>query len=138
MPEESKPKFIYIVHPIGGDIEGNKKKVLDICSQIHTEKVFPLVPYIVSCMYLDDTVQEERTKGMLVNKTVLESGIIDEAWVYGDRISAGMRYDIRICCKKGIRLRVKNNGKSKEEHVNFIREFQKVYHEIKEEVKDGR
>lgn len=30
-------KTVFIAHPIAGDIEGNVKKVLEICKRVHTD-----------------------------------------------------------------------------------------------------
>ena len=136
MPKKKHGKtFVYIIHPIAGDVENNIKKVLDICKEVHKGDIIPLVPYVTSVGYLDDNDSYERVKGTMVNRAVLQSGIIDEAWVYGDKISDGMKYDIEICCEEGIKLRVKNKGKSKEEHRNFIQEFMKVHNKIRHDIK---
>lgn len=91
-----KKKIIYIAHKIGGDVEGNVKKVLAIIRQLSIEnKYIPFAPYIVDVQALDDSVPEEREIGMSHNRALFESGVIDEVWLYGGRISSGMETEIK-------------------------------------------
>lgn len=97
-------KVAYIAHPIGGDVEGNLAKIRGIVRKINlsTEDVVPFVPYYVDCCAMFDEVQEERTRGFKNNLHLLESGMVHELWLYGDRISPGMGIEIDCARKKGI------------------------------------
>lgn len=89
-------KTVFIAHPIAGDIKANMRRVLDICEQVHTADIIPVVPYLVSLQYLDDTVEEHRTLGIAANVEALKRRFVDELWLFGDRISSGMRHEITI------------------------------------------
>ena len=89
-------KTVFIAHPIAGDIEQNVRKVLAICKAVHTKEVVPYAPYIVSLQYLSDHVKEDRQLGIDANREMLKRGLIDEFWVYGNRISRGMWEEIRL------------------------------------------
>lgn len=91
-------KTIYVAHPVGGDVEGNMKKILEICRLIHTQdsKVIPLAPYLVGLHYLKDTVEEERDLGIEANTEHFKRGMIDEVWLYGTHISPGMKEEILL------------------------------------------
>lgn len=92
-----KKKIVYIAHKIGGDVEGNVKKVLDIVRRISIEnKYIPFAPYIVDVQALDDTVPEEREIGMMHNRHFFELGIIDEMHIYSE-ISSGIQREIGWC-----------------------------------------
>ena len=89
-------KIVYIVHPIRGDVQGNILKVLSILKKHHTAKIYPFAPYIVSLQYLDDNSPEDRERGIKANVELFERDFIDELWVFGDRISSGMKAEIEL------------------------------------------
>jgi hypothetical protein len=89
-------KTVFIAHPISGDIQGNMKLVLDICEHIHTTTVIPVAPYLVSLQYLNDDVVEDRQLGIDANLECFRRGYIDELWLFGDRISTGMRQEVLL------------------------------------------
>lgn len=85
-------KIVYIAHPIGGDIEANLADLRRIVRKINLEEpnVVPLVPYYADIVSLDDNVPQERARGIQNDIAVLRSGIIQEFWLTGPRISNGM------------------------------------------------
>jgi len=92
-------KIVYIAHPIGGDVANNLNKVCLIIREINlTEpEVVPFAHYIVDCHCLDDSVPEERERGIKNDMELFSRKFIDELWLYGDRISNGMIAEIGIC-----------------------------------------
>jgi hypothetical protein len=99
-----KMKIAYIAHPIAGDVKGNIKKIIKIVRDINLTKpdVVPFAPYIADVLALDDNKPEERTIGIRNCIKILSSGIISEVWVYGPRISGGMKIELNLALKKGI------------------------------------
>lgn len=99
-----KKKIIYIAHPIGGDIKGNLEMVGEIYRQIslYRPDVIPFAPYIATIACLNDNVPQERAIGFEHNKAFFDKGIIDEVWLYGDRISNGMAQEIAWAYSLGI------------------------------------
>ena len=95
-------KTVFIAHPIGGDVKGNAAKVLKICQEVHTKDVIPVAPYLVSIQYLNDEVRADRELGMEANHECFRRGYVDELWLFGDRISAGMEGEIRLARRMGI------------------------------------
>lgn len=95
-------KTVYICHPIGGDVKNNVQKVTEICSTIHNEHIIPVVPYLVSLQYLDDEVKEDRELGIDANLECFRRKFVDEVWLYGERISPGMKQEILIAREYGI------------------------------------
>lgn len=104
-------KVVYICHPISGDIENNIKKVIQICREVNLTEpdVTPFVPYLSDLYALDDSKPEERERGFKNNFNLLKKGFIDEIWLYGDRISNGMRAEINVCYEFGIKVVPKTN-----------------------------
>lgn len=97
-------KIIYIAHPISGDVAGNLRKIKQIVRMINLEypDVVPLVPYYVDCLALDDSNPIERQRGIDNDTAILKSGLINEMWLYGDRISNGMRAEIELAKSMGM------------------------------------
>jgi hypothetical protein len=97
-------KIVYIAHPISGDVEGNLKKILAIVREINLTMpdVIPFAHYWVDCHALDDTIPEERLRGIKNDKALLKAGFINELWLYGDRISSGMSDEIETANELGM------------------------------------
>ena len=58
--------------------------------------------------YLNDDVEWERDLAMCMDQRLLE--LADEVWVFGKRISEGMRREITAAKRNGIRIRYFNEG----------------------------
>ena len=97
-------KIVYIAHPVGGDVKGNIKKIVEIGREINmnNQGVVPIAPYIFDLLCLNDDVQEERARGMANGEALFLRKFIDEVWVYGDRISSGVRSEILMARELGI------------------------------------
>ena len=95
-------KTVFVAHPIAGDIKENVRKVLEICKLVHTHDVVPVAPYLVSLQYLDDEIVEDRLLGIVANLECFHRRFIDELWLFGNRISSGMKEEILLALKLGI------------------------------------
>ncbi len=96
--------FVYICHPIRDDKLGNLKKILKIVRTINLNmpNIVPLTNYFADCLALCDEVKEERDRGLYNDKKLIQSGIVDEIWVFGEQITEGMRIEIDIAKEMGI------------------------------------
>lgn len=92
-------KTVFVAHPIAGNIRENVKKVLAICESVHTKEVIPVAPYLVSLQYLNDTIKEDRELGVIANLECFHRKYVDELWLFGDRISEGMRGEVVLANK---------------------------------------
>jgi len=92
-------KVVYIAHPVRGDVEGNKQKILTICREIHlnSSNIIPTAPYVTTLMYLDDNKAKERRLGMEANRRIFENGGFEELWLCGPCISDGMKKEVEWC-----------------------------------------
>lgn len=97
-------KIVYIAHPIGGDVKANITKVGEIFRQISLDRqdVIPFAPYLAAVACLNDNVPQERAIGFEQNKAYFDRKMIDEVWLYGDRISNGMAQEIAWAKRMGI------------------------------------
>ena len=86
------------------------KKVLAICEQIHSKEIIPIAPYLVSLQYLNDEVVEDRQLGIDANHECFRRGYVDELWLFGDRISEGMKGEILLAREMDIPVVPKTEG----------------------------
>jgi hypothetical protein len=115
-------KIVYIAHPIGGDLTGNLEKLLKIIRNINLtmDSIVPLAPYVADVFSLDDTKPAERYRGLLNDYAVLCSGMISELWIYGERVSPGMRTEIELTHKNGIPVYAMTSRTSVPEDLSHI------------------
>lgn len=87
---------VFVSHPIGGDVKRNIELVRRICGYIFMNNpyILPLVPYLLALEFLNDNDPNDRLRGIAYNRQFFEEGFVDELWLYGDRISAGMWQEI--------------------------------------------
>lgn len=105
-------KIVYIAHPLSGDISGNLEKVKNIIRDINLSQpdIVPFAHYFVDCHALDDTKPEERQRGISNDIALLKVGFINEMWLYGDRISEGMKHEIMLAYHLRIPVFSKSEG----------------------------
>jgi len=91
-------KLIYIAHAIGGDVKANLKDMRRIIKKINLnyENVIPFCPYYSDVVSLDDAIPWQRIRGMNNAKYILANMAIDELWLTGTHISAGMKEEMEI------------------------------------------
>jgi hypothetical protein len=97
-------KICYIAHPIGGDIENNLSDLRRIIRHINLQypEIVPFCPYYADIVSLDDNVHSERMRGIANDVTILRSGIVQEIWLTGSRISTGMQHEKELAETLGI------------------------------------
>ena len=110
-----KTKLVYIAHPIGGDVKSNLKSIADIGNLINLTEpdVIPFAPYFFDLACLDDSIPEERKRGIENSLYILNNTHIDELRLYGTRISDGMKKECVIARRNGIDIISMN------EHTQF-------------------
>lgn len=89
--------IVYIAHPIGGDVSGNILLVEKECERIFTQQpeVTPIAPYLFALKFLNDDNPLDRSRGVKMNKEYFTRGFVDEVWLFGNRISAGMWEEVQ-------------------------------------------
>lgn len=99
-------KIVYIAHPISGNINENLADLRRIVRKVNIEfsDIVPLVPYYADIVSLDDNIPEERSRGIKNDIAIVRSGIIQELWLTGDRISTGMDHEMRLAQSLGIKI----------------------------------
>ena len=102
--EAERPLRVYICSPFRGDYDANTKNARFYSRHAALQLgVIPIVPHLLFPQFLDDTVPEERALGLRFGLELLK--LCDELWVYGDRISEGMKAEIEFAKELGIPVR---------------------------------
>ena len=105
-------KKVYICAPLGGDISGNLERVKRYAQYALKCGTAPVVPHFYAeC--LDDNNPEERQIGMAAGQSLL--WFCDELWLFGDKISEGMKAEIQLSRHLNIRTR-----KVREDEINQV------------------
>lgn len=98
-------KVCYIAHQIGGDVEANLADLRRIIRKINLtagDWVMPFAPYYADVVSLDDSNPVERARGIRNGLAILESGIVQEVWLTGPRVSPGMQAEADTARRLGI------------------------------------
>ncbi len=100
-------KTVFIAHQISGDVEANIRKVIALCKFIHSPSILPIFPSFTWRQYLPANETTKYWAG-LVNDEYFKRGMVDEIWLYGKKLSAGMIKVIDLAISYGIRVVPKN------------------------------
>ncbi len=95
--------LVYICSPFSGKVKKNKRKARKYCRFALEQHSIPFAPHLLFPQFMDDNSSEERQLAMFMNLIML--GHCDELWVFGDRISAGMKQEIHKAERKHMIIR---------------------------------
>ena len=96
-------KMVYVCSPFAGDYMVNTENTKKYCKYVMDQGYVPFAPHIMFASFLDDTDPVQRTKGCTLGLEMLER--VDEIWVFGDRISSGMKNEILFSEKFNIPIK---------------------------------
>ena len=95
-------KKVYICAPLGGNVEGNVKKAVRYARFALKSGVAPVVPHFYA-LCLNDDIPKERELGRQAGMSLL--WFCDEMWIFGDKITQGMKDEIVFCQNMRIKMR---------------------------------
>ena len=95
-------KKVYICSPLGGNVEENLEQVKHYTKYALKCGTAPVVPHFYA-LCLDDNDPKEREIGIAAGLNLL--WFCDEMWIFGDRISEGMKTEIQFCKNLNISMR---------------------------------
>ena len=95
-------KKVYICAPLGGDVEGNLKRVREYARYALLCGTAPVVPHFYA-LCLDDSIPKERELGMAAGLSLL--WFCDELWLFGDEVTEGMAAEISFCNSLNVKTR---------------------------------
>lgn len=99
-------KLVYIASPLRGDdpsgkaYETNIRRAAEYCQKACSLGVLAFAPHLYFTQFYNDTISEEREKGLEMGLAMLEK--CEELWVMGRRISQGMRGEIARAKELGL------------------------------------
>lgn len=95
-------KRVYICSPLGGNIKENLQKVKEYTRYALLCGTAPVVPHFYA-LCLDDNNKKEREICLAAGLSLL--WFCDEMWIFGDKITEGMKMEIQFC--KNLNLKTK-------------------------------
>ena len=95
--------MIYICSPYSGDTQTNTLRAREYCRAAMEEGYLPVAPHLYFPQFLDDTLPEERETGLCICERLLVR--CAEVWVFGGRISSGMKREMACAEANGIPVR---------------------------------
>jgi len=101
-------KIVYIAHQVGpvnpvdhadamAQVFNNLQAIKMIVRHINLTMpgVVPCAPYWLDCHAMDDTNPAERARGIANNTALIKNGVFHELWLYGPRVSDGIKGEIK-------------------------------------------
>lgn len=93
--------IVYICSPYRGDIEENVKRARRYSRFAVDKGYIPIAPHLLLPQYMKE--ETERDLAIFMDLVILTK--CEELWVFGDRITEGMKLEIERANKKGITVR---------------------------------
>lgn len=100
--------IVYICSPFSGDFEKNVINARRYSRFAVMHGNLPIAPHLLFPQFLNDADKDERELGLYMGSVLLS--FCKEVWVFGKRISAGMRREINKARRKGIPIRYFNEN----------------------------
>ena len=82
--------LVYICSPYSGNVKKNVEAAKQYCRFAVNQKTIPIAPHLLYPQFMDD--EKERELVRLINKVLL--GKCEEVWVFGQKFSPGMAYEV--------------------------------------------
>ena len=90
--------LVYVASAYSGDVTTNTEKAKKYCRFALEQGQIPLAPHLMFPLFMNDDVAEERELAIFMDVILL--GKCDELWVFGDRITEGMKVEIEVAKKR--------------------------------------
>lgn len=95
--------LVYICSPYSGDIERNTESARRYSRFAIVMGYIPIAPHLLFPQFLDDSDPEERELGLFFGNVMMSK--CAEVWVFGSRISSGMKSEIARAKRKNMLIR---------------------------------
>lgn len=117
---QMKQKLIYVCSPYRGDVKNNKEKAKEFAKKVLKEGHLPICVHV----FLNEVSGMSERNGQRIDLLILGRQYVevcDEVWVFGNKATEGMKGEIKIANKRGIKVRwFKNYKVKKEANKTFI------------------
>lgn len=94
---------VFVSHPVSGNVEENLVIITKICREIHSQNVLPIFPSFTTRRYLTPEPVDRELAAIQIY-TYLSSGLANEIWFYGDKLTEGMERELKIALLFGLRV----------------------------------
>ena len=96
-------KKIYVCSPMRGNLDVNRLRAKEYAQMVYRKGFLPIAPQI----YLEEATglleeRGHRDELLVLGKELLK--LCDELWIFGDRISEGMKEEIALAKKLKIKV----------------------------------
>ena len=105
--QSKHPTWVYIASPYQGDVETNTANAREYCRYAIRHSYLPVCPHIYFTRLLNDNDANQRNTGMYLGKQMMLK--CSEVWVFGARISEGMKAEIHTAKEHSIPVRYFNS-----------------------------
>ena len=99
----TKRLLVYICSPYAGDIDKNVENARKYCRYAVMTGYLPFAAHLLFPQFLDDGRESERSLGLSFGNFFLEK--CKEVWLFGDRLSSGMKAERDHAIKRNIPIR---------------------------------
>ena len=106
-PKYYDKKLIFVCSPFAGDTETNIVNARRYCEYVFDHGAVPFAPHLYFPQFLDDNDEEQRKTGIGAGIAILAQ--CDELWAFGDKLTEGMRLELKIADGLGIPMRFFND-----------------------------
>lgn len=91
--------MVYVCSPYSGDIEGNTEGARRYSRYAVDQGMIPIAPHLLLPQYM---TEDERDLALFMDIAILSK--CAELWVFGDRITDGMKKEISYAQSKGMKI----------------------------------
>ena len=95
--------LVYICSPFSGDTEYNSNQARKYSRFAYEQNTIPVTPHLLYPQFMEDENPKERELGLFFGNALMSK--CSEVWVFGSRISEGMKAEINRAKWKNYRLR---------------------------------
>lgn len=95
-----KKPIAYICSPYKGNTQSNTSKARDYSRTVYEHGYTPLAPHLLFPQFIDDTIPEERSDALLMNRVLVRKARI--MFVCGDVVTDGMKAEMIYARRMGL------------------------------------
>lgn len=95
--------IVYICSPFAGDVETNVLNARRYCRFAVTRGVIPIAVHLLYPQFMNDKDPKERELAIFFGNAILSK--CQEVWVFGEKLSEGMKEEIKRAKWKHYRIR---------------------------------
>jgi hypothetical protein len=96
-------KRVYICSPFRGNVKRNTERAREYCRLAFERGFVPIAPHLYFPQFLDEDDKDERAAGLRYGMEEMHRCV--EIWIFGKRVTDGMKAEIELAADLGIPAR---------------------------------